>query len=302
MTSFLVYLLTMTGIYAILSISLNLQFGKGGLVNLGQVGFFMIGAYASTIAVALMGLPFLVGLVAAVVAGALFGMLLSLPTASLRADYWAIATLAGSEILRSVFLNQTLGGPYVGASYGVSGIPRPLRDYFSITGYEYFYLGLVLGSCALVFVFAIFVDRTPFGRVLKAVREDDDLPLALGKNVGSFRIRAMALGGGIAGLAGALFAHYNAFIEPNYFLPPETFIIWAMVILGGAGNYAGALLGALVLQVFFVGTRLLTDYVALDAQLVASLRIALVGFLITIVVLYMPQGILPERRRRYGDG
>lgn len=300
MIEFLIYLITIAAIWGILSLSLNLQYGLTGLVNLGHVGFFMLGAYISTILVVLGGLPIGVGMVAGIAAAALFGVLMALPTANLQQDYWAISTLAAAEIIRLIFLNTPLGGPYVGEAFGVSGIPRPLRDLFTSAGYNLFYLGLVLTCLAVSYLLVVWLARMPFGRTLKAMREGDEVPLALGKRVSSFRVRAMAIGGALGGLAGALFAHYNAYIAPEYFLPLETFIIWAMVILGGAGNFLGALVGTFIIQAIYNSTRFLDDWLAIDASVLGPLRMIFIGVLIILVIIYMPKGLLPERRRRYG--
>ncbi len=227
---------------------------------------------------------------------------MALPTANLQQDYWAISTLAGAEIVRLVFLNTPLGGPYVGEAFGVSGIPRPLRELFTSGGYNLFYMGLVLTCLALCYLLVTWLARMPFGRTLKAMREGDEVPLALGKNVRSLRIRAMAVGGGLGGLAGALFAHYNAYIAPEYFLPLETFIVWSMVILGGAGNFLGALVGTFIIQAIYNSTRFLAGLLAIDASVLGPLRMIFIGVLIILVIIYMPRGLLPERRRRYGIG
>ena len=299
MIDFLVYLLTMIGIWSILSISLNVQYGLTGLINLGHVAFFMIGAYVTTILVMLLGLPFWVGFIGALLIAGLFGALISLPTANLREDYWAISTLAFAEIVRLFFLNQPLKGPYIGASFGVSGIPAPFRDFFSTQGYNYFFLLLVLLCLAGSYFIAQWFTKKPFGRVLKAIREGDHLPLALGKNVGSFRVRSMFLSGALGGCAGFLFAHYNGFISPQYFLPLETFLVWAMVILGGSGNYKGAILGTIVIQAIYNSTRFISKSLPIEATTIASMRMIIIGILIILVILYMPQGLLPEKKRRY---
>ncbi len=299
MIEFLVYLITIAGIWAILSLSLNFQYGLTGLINLGHVVFFMLGAYTSTILVVLGGLPIGIGMVGGIAVAALFGVLMALPTAKLQQDYWAISTLAGAEIVRLVFLNTPLGGPYVGEAFGVSGIPRPLRELFTSEGYNLFYMGLVLACLAFSYLLVTWLARMPFGRTLKALREGDEVPLALGKQVNSFRLRAMAVGGGLGGFAGALFAHYNAYIAPEYFLPLETFIVWAMVILGGPGNFLGAIVGTFIIQAIYNSTRFLAAFVAIDASVLGPLRMIFIGVLIILVIIYMPQGLLPERRRRY---
>jgi ABC-type branched-subunit amino acid transport system permease subunit len=305
MIEFLVYLVTIAGIWSILSISLNLQYGVAGLVNLGHVAFFMLGAYTSTILVVLFGAPIVVGMLAGAVAAAIFGVLLALPAANLKEDYWAITTLAAAEIARIIFLNTRLGSDYVGEAFGVSGIPRPLREWFELNGltladYNIFYMVLVLVVLLVCFLLARYVANAPIGRSLKALREGDDVPLALGKSAGGLRIRVMAMGGALGGIAGALFAHYNAYIAPEYFLPVETFIVWAMVILGGPGNFVGAVVGTIIIQALYNSTRFIAPLIDIDAQILGPVRMIAIAVLIILVIMYMPNGILPERRRRYG--
>jgi ABC-type branched-subunit amino acid transport system permease subunit len=264
----------------------------------------MLGAYISTILVKLAGQPIAVGMLGGIAAAALFGSLMALPTARLQQDYWGISTLAAAEIVRLVFLNTTLGSPYVGQAFGVSGIPRPLRAEFadlglSIADYNLFYLTLVLAALAATAMFVWWLFRTPFGRTLKAMREGDALPLALGKRVSSFRIRAMAIGGALGGFAGALFAHYNAYIGPEYFLPVETFLVWAMVILGGAGNVIGTLVGTVIVMAISNSTRFIAPLLNLDAQVLGPLRMVAIGIIVILVVMFMPRGILPEGRARF---
>ncbi len=300
MVDFLIYLLTMIGIWGLLSLSLNLQFGFTGLVNLGHIAFFMLGAYISVIVVMLLGLPMVAGVAAGMAAAAAFGALIALPTAGLQQDYWAISTLAAAEIVRLVFLNTTLGNPYTGGAFGVTGIPQPFIDRLGNEGFALFYLGLVLATLVVVALFLWWLSRTPFGRVLVAVRENDSVALALGKDVRSFRLRAMAIGGAVGGLAGALFAHFNAYIAPTYFMPLETFLVWAMVILGGTGNWLGALLGTVVIQALYQSTRFLDDFLPFGQKVMGDLRMIVIGVLILLIILYLPKGVVPERMRRYG--
>jgi branched-chain amino acid transport system permease protein len=230
---------------------------------------------------------------------------MALPTARLQQDYGGISTLAAAEIVRLVFLNTSLGSPYVGQAFGVSGIPRPLRSEFdawglSIFDYNLFYMAMMVVAVAAVALFVWWLFRTPFGRTLKAIREGDAVPLALGKPVGSFRIRGMAIGGAIGGFAGALFAHYNAYIGPEYFLPVETFLIWAMVILGGAGNVVGTLVGTVIIMAMSNSTRFVAPFLNLDAQVLGPLRMVAIGTLVILVVIYLPRGLVPESRARFG--
>lgn len=299
MSGFLIYLLTITCIWGIQALSLNLQYGVTGLVNLGQIAFFMIGGYVSVICVILLGWPIPLAMLAGAVAAALYGMLLALPTASLQQDYWAISTLAAAEIVRMIFLNQTLGSPYVGASFGVSNIPQPLQNLVAPAAYPLFYLALSAVCLAACYAIVQWLLHLPFGRVLKALREGDEVPLALGKNARGLRIRSMGIGGALGGLAGALFAHYNAFISPDYFLPVETFMVWAAVIVGGAGNFGGVIAGTFLIEALSTSTRFLKDIVPIDPQILGPARMIIIAVLVLAVLIYMPEGILRERRRRY---
>lgn len=300
--NFLVYLAIMMGIYGILSLSLNLQYGFTGLANFGQVAFFCLGAYTSTIIVFTLGMPFILGLAGSMIVAGLFGYVIAIPTADLKEDYWAIVTLAAAEIVRIFFLNEDWvvgGGPYVGGSFGVGGIPQPLRSLFSAQTYPFFYLSIVVLCLTATYGFIQMLTQSPFGRVIKSIREGDNLPQVLGKDVKKFRIKVMAIGGGFGGLAGSLWAHYQGFISPNQFLPLETFIIWAMVIVGGKGNNKGAVFGAVVIQIFYISTRFLKDYIPIEEITLASLRMVAIGVLIVLAMLFMKEGVIKEKKPLY---
>lgn len=301
MSGFIIYLLTIVCIWGIQAISLNLQYGVTGLVNLGQIAFFMIGGYVSVILVVLVGWPVGFAMIGGAAAAGIFGMILALPTARLQQDYWAISTLAAAEIVRLFFLNQTLGSPYVGGSFGVTNIPQPLQGVVPTAFYPTFYLALSALCLVLCWVIAQWLMGLPFGRALKSIREGDDVPLALGKNVSGLRIRTMGIGGALGGLAGALFAHYNAFISPDYFLPVETFMVWAMVIVGGPGNFAGVIAGALLIELIDQGTRFVNAVVPISPQVLGPGRMIVISVLVILVLIYTPEGLIKERRRRYAS-
>jgi ABC-type branched-subunit amino acid transport system permease subunit len=302
MIEYLAYLSIMTGIYGILSLSLNLQYGFTGLTNFGHVVFFCLGAYTSTILVVVLKVPFIPGLLGAMVIAGLFGYLISIPTANLKEDYWAIVTLAAAEIVRLFFLNEDWifgKGPYHGGAFGIGGIPRPLQSLFSAATYPFFYLCVVLFFLALTYFIVSRLTTSPFGRVLKAMREGDDLPLAMGKDVSKFRMKVMAIGGAMGGLAGSLVAHFWSFIDPYQFMPIETFVVWAMVVVGGKGNHVGAIVGAVIIQFFYSSTQFVKDYIPIDAQVLASLRMVVIGVLIIVVMLFLREGLIKEKKRVY---
>jgi branched-chain amino acid transport system permease protein len=302
MIEYLAYLSIMTGIYGILSLSLNFQYGLTGLANFGHVAFFCLGAYTSTILVVLVKAPFILALCGGMVVAGLFGLLISLPTANLKEDYWAIVTLAAAEIVRLFFLNEDWifgKGPYHGGAFGIGGIPRPLHSLFSATAYPFFYLCIVIFFVILTYFVVSLLTNSPFGRVLKAMREGDDLPLAMGKDVSKFRMKAMAIGGAMGGVAGSLVVHFWSFIDPYQFMPIETFVVWAMVVVGGKGNHVGALVGAVIIQFLYSSTQFLKDYIPIDAQVLASLRMVVIGVLIVLVMLFMKEGLIKEKKRIY---
>ncbi|HDM09980.1 MAG: branched-chain amino acid ABC transporter permease [Deltaproteobacteria bacterium] len=294
--NFLIYFLIMVGIYALLAMSLNLQVGYAGLINFGQVVFFCIGAYTSSLLATKTGLPLLFCFLLAMIVSGFFGYVMSIPTKSLKSDYWAIATLAAAEVFRLVALNE---GWLTGGPFGVMSIPQPLRFLFSMENYPLFYLFLVTLCVIIVFFALALITDSPFGRDLKAIREEEDLCLSLGKNTRKLKLEAMVVGGMVGGLAGALFAHYVTFISPENFWPIETFLLWAMIIVGGRGNHAGAILGAALIQIFNVSTRFIGEYVSLGSDSMASLRMVIIGFLIIIFVSYRPEGIIKEKKKVY---
>jgi branched-chain amino acid transport system permease protein len=297
--NFITYMAIMIGIYGILSLSLNLQYSFTGLANFGQAAFFCLGAYTSTILVLVFQWPFLAGLLGGMLIASLFGFLISIPTAKLKEEYWAIVTLAAAESVRMFFLNEEWvvgGGEYRGGAFGVGGIPQPLREYFSATAYPFFYLGLVIVGILITYLVINTLTASPFGRVIKSIREGDNLPLAMGKNVSAFRMKVMAIGGAFGGMAGSLWAHFHGFIDPNQFLPLETFLVWGMVIVGGKGNNKGAIVGAVVIMLFYNSTRFIKDYLPVEEVTLASLRMVGIGVLIIGVILFMKEGLIKERK------
>mgnify|MGYP001049407695 CR=1 FL=1 len=294
--NFLIYLLTMIGIYSLLAMSLNFQVGFTGLINFGQVAFFCVGAYTSSLLVVKAGVPLIIGFLGGMALSGLFGYLISIPTKSLKADYWAIATLAGGEVIRLIALNE---GWLTEGPFGVMSIPQPLRWLFSRDTYPLFYLLLVIACVVVVYFILSLLTDSPFGRDLKAIRDEEDLCLSLGKNTQRLKLQAMVVAGIVAGLAGALFAHYITYISPENFKPIETFLMWAMIIVGGRGNHLGAILGAVVIQLFNVSTRFIGGYVPFGADFMAALRMVIIGTLIVVFTLYRPEGLIKEKKKIY---
>jgi len=280
------------GIYGILAISLNLEAGYTRLMNFGKVAFFAIGAYASAL-LSIAGAPFLVGLTAGIILCALFGYLVALPALRLRADYLAIVTLSFGEILRLFFLNEQwlTNGPM-----GIRGIPQPLYSVFH-DNYLVFYAVMVFIFLVICYIFSEKIINSPFGITVKAIRDDEDAVSAFGKDTFRFKVKVFIIGSAMAGISGALFAHYMAFISPDMFFPSLTFSIWTMMVIGGSANNLGVIAGTFLIQFLERGTRFIKDFVDIGIE-PSNLRIIIIGVLLILFILYKPDGIIKERKRR----
>ena len=288
MEAYLVAVGIILGIYMLMTLGLNLHFGFTGMINFGQVAFFAIGAYTSAL-LALAGVPEPVAFAGAVLAAALAALPLGLMALRLRIEYLAIATLGFSEIVRVVIVSEEW---LTNGVQGLGGIPR-LFAWLGIGGNaELAYLGLIaLANLAAVLIIRRIV-ASPFGRLIQAVRDDEDALRALGKDPAGYKVRVFMLGAAFAGLAGAFYAHYLTYITPEQFVPLVTFYIWIAMIMGGAGRVPGAVAGTLILVVFLEGSRFLRDFVPGVSEVeMASLRLAAVGLALILFILYRPQGL-----------
>jgi branched-chain amino acid transport system permease protein len=278
------------GIFGIVALSLNLEFGFAGLANFGKVAFFLVGAYTYAL-LSQAGLPFYLCLIAGALISAIFGLLISLPALRLRADYLAIAVLAFGEILRLIIKSEKW---LAGGDWGISVSPV-----FSWTGSTLVYrlenIGLV-GLCLFIcFLVVQLLANSPYGRAMRAIREDEVAAEALGKARAKYKAQALMLGSAMAGVAGGLYAQYLLCIVPGMFMPMVTFTVWIMVLLGGPANNWGALLGAGLVELFDRGTNIVVGYVDLPVE-PGNLQYILFGALIIFVLLYRPQGLLKESR------
>jgi branched-chain amino acid transport system permease protein len=291
-TAYLTAIATLVGIRALLTLGLNVQWGLTGLVNLGVVAFFAIGAYSAAL-LAVTGVALPLAWASAIVLAVVAGIVMAMVALRLREDYLAIVTLGFAEVLRLFLLNEAW---LTKGANGVTGIPRPLHAVFG-RHYDLFYLAVVLAAVALVYWTLQRVAGSPFGRVLRAIREDETVAAVAGKSVFHFKVQAFAVGAAIAGLAGIFFAHYLAYIEPNMFLPQETLFVWLALILGGSGNNRGALLGSVVLLGLLEGSRFAKDVIPfLTGVRLAAAQQMLVGIILVALMIHRPDGLLPERR------
>ncbi len=294
MLSYLLFIAIITGVYALLGLGLVVIWGQSGMVNLGLAGFFALGAYASALLTTVWSVPIVLGWLAAVVLAALIGLLVTWLTRSMRGDYLAIITLSFAEFIRLVAVNEAW---LTNSIDGISGIPAPFRAAMG-DNFNLFYLVLTWAIVAIAYVAVRRLINAPFGRVLRAVRDDDQVAAVAGKPVLSFKIKAFMLGSGLAGLAGALYAHFNAYIAPDLFTPLITIYIFLAVTAGGYTRPAGALVGAVLVNFLLEGSRFAAAHVpGLTGLQIASIREIVIGVTLILLMRLRPQGILPEHIR-----
>ena len=379
---YLVYLITVTGVFALFALGLNLQWGFAGLINFGHVAFMTVGAYV-TVLLTLQGVSLAIAPIIGGAVAALLGLLIGTSTLRLREDYLAIVTIGVSELLRLIANNEEW---LTRGTFGIQDYPLPLENWepgvfgkliaiasltllavfaewqlwrglknqwrrhqqiqgksdrprkpisliiwgiigtalivsvyingaIALSNYRYKSGLMLLVVLVLVLVYSglEILLRSPWGRVIKAIREDEEIPRALGKNVFWYKLQAFMLGGAIAGVAGAFYAWQLTTVYSTNFEPLVTFNAWIVIILGGAGNNAGTILGALIFfayteitrslpQLFqfldsilgqFVTDVSLTDFFN-DARL-AALRIMIMGLILMVLMMWRPQGILGKK-------
>lgn len=302
LVSYGAFFLTLALTYAIMCLGLNVQWGQTGLFNVGVAGFVGIGAYVSALLTTPdtpdrfggFDLPIVVGWISAAAVSALASAGLGAITLRLRSDYLAIATFGFAVVVQLAVLNlqSITGGPF-----GVSFIPRP----FGFLASDPLAFGLTNLAVVGAVTFAVYamlehLMRSPWGRVLRAIREDEAAATALGKDAASFRIQAFAVGGAIMGLAGAVQGHFIGYISPEGYAPILTFQVWAMLIVGGSGNNRGAILGAIMVwAIWALSGAVIAAAVPPEQQARASaLKIVMIGLGICLVLLLRPRGLLGE--------
>jgi len=285
---YFLHILVITGIYIILTMSLNLVVGYTGLAALGHAAFSCMGAYVSSLLALNYGLSPWIGLVLGACVAALLGIVIGFPSLRLKGDYLALATFGSGIIVYSVAKNwvAVTRGPM-----GLPGIPG-----FSIFGAEissvWSYLILVAAFVVLTYLVMRRIVRSPFGRVLRAIRDDEIAALAMGKNVNKYKIIVFVVGAFFAGVAGSLYAHYITFIDPSSFTVMESIAVLLMVVFGGMGSLAGSFVGAAILVIF----PELLRFLGMPSSVAAPLRQMIYGLLLIVLMLYRPQGVLGKYR------
>ncbi len=310
-----------TAAYAVSASGLNLQFGYAGILNFGHVAFMLVGAYGLAATVEFGG-PFWLGLLVGVAAGVLLGLLMGLPTLRLRADYFAITSIAFAEVIR-ILTRSTFAQPLTGGVFGIQGFAN---DFFTLNPFgastlygfgRFIVTGRTLFVIIITWIVVLLTTfliarliKSPWGRVLKAIREDEDATSSLGKNVFAYKLQALMIGGGIAAVSGMLLAIEQQNVTPASYAPRITFIIYVIVILGGAGTIWGPVLGAVVfnfmfftIDSFMVQLQANVGFVGdiLSPAEAGLIKLFLVGVGLMLLMIFRPQGILGSREEALVD-
>ncbi len=281
---YLLHILILIGIYVILAESLNLIVGYTGLLSIAHAAFYGVGAYVAALMALKMGSPFIINIICAVIISGLLGGLVGIPSLRIKDHYFVIATFAFQVIAFSILNNWV---SFTGGPMGLPGIPQPVIFGWKVSSHFEFLL-LVGAFDVLVFWLCHRIIRSPFGRVLMAIREDEIFALAAGKNVAVYKVAVFVIGSGMAAIAGALYAHYISFIDPTSFTVMESIFIISIVIIGGAGSLSGPVIGAVVLVMLPEILR----FVGLPSSVAANIRQILYGGLLVAFMMWRPQGLV----------
>jgi branched-chain amino acid transport system permease protein len=282
------HILIMINIYIILGLSLNLLVGYTGLLTMSHAAFYGIGAYISALLMMNLHVPYPISILVAIIGSVLLSFVISIPSLRLKGDYFVLGTLGFQIIIFTILYNwvDVTKGPY-----GISGIPRPVILEYTIDGlFPFFiYSGLIaLGCSGLLYL----IGKSPFGRILKSIREDEMATESLGKNVTRFKVSAFAIASGFAAISGVLFAEYMQYIDPTSFTLMESVFILSMIIIGGTGNVIGPLIGTIFMILLPEGLR----FVHIPDAVAANMRQIIYGILIILIMRFRPQGIKGEYR------
>jgi branched-chain amino acid transport system permease protein len=292
----------LAGIYTIFTLGLQLNVGYTGIINFGQAGFMAIGGYTMAILVVKEDWSFWLAIPIAGLMAMAFALLVGLPSLRLRADYFAIATIAFAEIVRLTAQNarDLTGGNegLLGFNDSWQNVSNTIEDWLQWLGWSdpeaLFPLLIVVWLVALLAtVLLYFAQRTPWGRVLRAIREDEDAVRALGKNTLAYKLQSLALSALLAAIAGIFLALDLAFIHPTEFEPVFTFIGYGVLVLGGLANYWGVAVGAIVMWTILEGTRLID--LPISAEREAAVRFIIVGLVLILLMAFRPEGLFGKR-------
>ena len=313
--------------FCLAAVGLNIHFGYTGLLNFGQAAFMMVAGYTLSSFVSTWDINFWVAIVSGFAMAAVLALLMGIPTLRLRADYLAIVTIAGAEAIRQILGAASLS-EYFGGQTGRSGFVTAYQDLnpfdssvtigsgawsISFRPYDFYVMltGWTLVAICTVCIFLLV--RSPWGRVLKAIREDEDAVRALGKNVYSYKMQSLLLGGLIGALAGFMSAFASASTAPSDFATDTTFFAWTILLLGGAARVLGPIAGTIIFWFFINGLELFLikltqpgDAVIpesiMDPDQASLVRLIVLGLVLMLLMIYRPQGIFGDRRELAIDG
>lgn len=283
---YLIHIAILISIYSILGLSLNLIVGYTGLLSITQAAFYGIGAYVTAILLTTTGINFFLAVLISIIVTAIISLLIGFVLSKFKDDYYALGSFGFNVIIYSVMLNwQSLTrGPL-----GIPGIPRP-----SIFGFQFsenlWFLVLSGALAILVYYICQFITQSSFGRVLKAIREDEKAISVFGYRVLWYKLTILVISAGIAAIAGSLFASYITFIDPSTFTLNESIFILAIIILGGLANNKGSVLGAVCLILLPEILR----FVGFPDSIAAQMRQVVYGVILILLMLYRPQGLVGE--------
>lgn len=285
--NYLLHIVIMINIYVILTVSTNLLVGMANLLSIGQAAFYGIGAYVAVFALLVLKLPLIPTLILVMLVTALLSLLIAYPSLRLKGDYFVLATLGFQLIVFTILYNwvDVTRGPY-----GIPGIPAPkLFGMLPVSGLIPFLILSSILAAVVIFLFYKLV-HSPFGRVLKGIRDDEIAVLSLGRNVTAFKIWAFTISSGFVGIAGMIYATYVTYIDPTSFNLDEAIFILAALLIGGTGNIRGPVVGA----VFVVILPELLRFVGFPDSVAANLRQIVYGLALIILMRYRPQGLAGE--------
>jgi len=284
---YLLHILILVALYGILAVSLNLIAGYTGLLSVAHAAFYGVGAYVTALMALHWHTPFLLNVVAGMVVAGVVGVLVAAPSLRVHDDYFVLTTFAFQVIAFSILNNWV---DFTGGPMGLPGIPQPTLFGLTISSHWGFLL-LTSAFLTVGFWFSHRLAESPYGRVLKAIREDEVFAQSLGKDVTRYKVEVFVLGAMLAATAGSLYAVYITFIDPTSFTVPESIFILAIVIVGGAGNLWGSLVGAALLVTLPEALR----FLGMPSAVAANMRQILYGALLVLFMLFRPQGIVAER-------
>lgn len=302
---FLASVIALMGIYALLTLAVNLHYGYAGLLSFGIVGFAAVGAY--TYAIVTRGAPvgedvylfyfnqpWWVGFLAAGVVTTLFAFIIGLPTLRVEGDYLLIVTFAFAEVIQDLLSNE---GWLTNGTRGFINIHLPFRELIPGRNYTLFLAFLIVVIVAVVYLIAQRLGTAPFGRTLRAIRDNEPAALAVGKSVFSFKMRAFLLGAAICGFAGAMYTWYMTLAMPSIFGMSVSFAAWIALMVGGQGNNKGAIVGTIVL----LGVQQAFKFISLTpdmAPIISSIQLIMEGLVLIVILRFWPRGLLPEKSPR----